>query len=178
MASCSSPLHHTGHAVNSATALPDRIVRLFDHPDRLPELQHWFEQEWADYYGPEGPGDAAADLRAYCRADGLPLALIALRDERLCGIAALKTDSIAGYEHCQPWAGAALVAAELRRQGIGAELLRQLAAQARLQGFPKLYCATATAQSLLQRLGWTQLPNTVHHGVELAVFVTELDEIP
>lgn len=148
-----------------------RIVPLAEHDEHLPELQRWFEREWADYYGPHGPGDAAADLQAYCRHDGLPLALIALRGGRLCGIAALKTDAIAGYERCQPWAGAALVAADLRRQGIGAELLRGLVAQARLQNFPEVYCATATAASLLQRLGWTRLPGTVHHGIELAVFV-------
>lgn len=177
MANCSSSLRNTGPAVNCAETPPCRIAPLADHPERLPELQRWFEQEWADYYGHCGPGDAAADLQAYCRHDGLPLALIALRGERLCGIAALKHDRIAGYEHCQPWAGAALVAAELRRQGIGAQLLRQLAARAHLQGFPKLYCATATAQSLLQRLGWTRLRDTVHHGVELAVFVTDLETV-
>lgn len=149
-----------------------RFLPLAGHDEYLPELQRWFEQEWAGYYGPGGPGDAAADLQAYSRHDGLPLALIALRGERLCGIAALKHDSIQGYEHCQPWAGAALVAADLRRQGIGAALLRQLVLRAQWQGFAELYCATATAQSLLLRLGWTRLPDTVHHGVELAVFVT------
>lgn len=175
MANCSSPLRHAGRAVNFDQALPCRVALLADHPDRLPELQRWFEQEWSDYYGPGGPGDAAADLQAYCRHDGVPMALIALRGERLCGIAALKTDRIAGYEHCQPWAGAALVSADLRRQGIGAQLLRQLVALAHSHGFPKLYCATATAQSLLQRQGWTRLHDTVHHGVELAVFVTDLE---
>ena len=162
--------------MSSREALPCRIVPLATQAHYLPELQQWFEQEWADYYGPDGPGDAAADLQAYCRHDGLPLALIALHGDTLCGIAALKTDAIAGYEHCQPWAGAALVAADRRRQGIGAQLLRHLADLAHLQGFSQLYCATATAPSLLQRLGWTRLPDTVHHGVGLAVFVVGLND--
>ena len=70
----------------------------------------------------------------------------------------------------------AALRADLRRQGIGAELLRHLANLAHRQGFPQLYCATATAQSLLQRLGWTRLPDTVHHGVALTVFVVGLDD--
>ena len=73
MASCSKPLRNRRPVVSSSESLPCRVVRLADHADHLPELQRWFAQEWADYYGPDGPGDAAADLQAYCRRDGLPL---------------------------------------------------------------------------------------------------------
>ena len=56
-----------------------RLAHLADHPQHQPELRRWFETEWADYYGPQGPGDAAADLAAFAQRERLPLALIALR---------------------------------------------------------------------------------------------------
>ena len=38
-----------------------RIAYLADHPEALPALERLFQIEWADYYGPAGPGDARQD---------------------------------------------------------------------------------------------------------------------
>jgi hypothetical protein len=53
----------------------------------------------ADYYGGGCRGDAAADLRAYASAPGLPIGVVALCGETLCGVAALRADSIPGRSH-------------------------------------------------------------------------------
>lgn len=69
-----------------------RIGHLADHPEAVPVLKEWFETEWADYYGPTGPGDAEWDLIAYSSREKLPVGLVAFCEDRLGGIAALKLD--------------------------------------------------------------------------------------
>ena len=49
------------------------IRHLLEVPEALPVLARWFVEEWGPYYGPEGPGDAEADLRAASHRDQLPI---------------------------------------------------------------------------------------------------------
>lgn len=168
-----SPSDAVAHALPSDAAAPAphvRVVRLADCPSHMAELRAWFESEWADYYGPGGPGDAAHDLDAFAREEGIPSGLVAVRGDELCGIAVLKPDSIPSLAHLRPWAGAGLVKPDLRRQGIGALLLRGLRKEARRQGYTKIYSATATAETLLQRLGWRKIDSVQHDGVALAIY--------
>jgi GNAT superfamily N-acetyltransferase len=147
-----------------------RIEYLADHPERLSELREWFEREWGAYYGPGGPGDAASDLLRYSNRSGLPVGLIALRGEELCGIAALKPESISTHPHLAPWAAAGLVRREYRRQGIGARLLSGLEGVARDRGYEHIYCGTATAGTLLIRSGWEFMERLEYHGDDLAIY--------
>jgi len=147
-----------------------RIVPLAQMPSCANELREWFESEWPDYYGPGGPGNAAADLSTFAQTDRLPLALVALRGDELCGMAALKAEAFADLHPLSPWASAGLVKPALRRSGIGAQLLAALEVQARSLGFARIYCATSTANSLLRRNGWQLLRIVAKDGTEVAVF--------
>ncbi len=86
------------------------IALLADHPETIPVLKRWYESEWWGWYGPEGPGDAEEDLRSFTRRDGLPVGVAAFRGEELCGVAALKAESIATHAHLRHWASAGMVA--------------------------------------------------------------------
>ncbi|MEH6420684.1 GNAT family N-acetyltransferase [Pseudomonas sp. CGJS7] len=147
-----------------------RIGLLADHPGVLPHLQQLFEAEWPDYYSTGGPGDAARDLAAYCGRDALPVGVVALLDGEVVGIAALKAASIDAYPQFTPWAAAGLVAPQWRGRGIGAQLILALEAQAMRLGHGAIYAGTATAGSLMRRLGWEYLDTTPQHGVQVAVF--------
>lgn len=147
-----------------------RIGYLAAHPEALPELRRWFETEWASYYAPDGPGDAVHDLSSYANRGSLPVGIVAFRHGRLCGIAALKADSIASHVHLSPWAAAALVEPSVRRHGIGARLLAALEQEARILGFDCIYCGTSTANSLLERGGWELMEQIVHDGVKLGIY--------
>jgi GNAT superfamily N-acetyltransferase len=151
---------------------PLRIERLSDHPEAIATLTRWFESEWASYYGPDGPGDAASDLEAYAgRGLVLPVGLIAYRGDELCGIMALKAASISTHPHLGPWAAAGLVPAEHRGQGIGAELLRAVERLARGLGHTRLYCGTYSSVRLLLREGWTCIDRVDdYHGEDVSIF--------
>jgi GNAT superfamily N-acetyltransferase len=151
-----------------------RIEPLALHPEVLPELEAWFVAEWPSYYGAAGPGDARKDLQAYSNAVGLPFGVVAFVDGAVCGVAALKADSIASHSHLSPWAAAGLVRRDLRARGIGQRLLFALEEQAKTMGFARIYCATSTAGSLLERSGWRLTERIVHEGEALAIFAKAL----
>ena len=146
-----------------------RIELLASHPECLPLLASWFETEWATYYGPGG-ASAEADLLAYCNVGKLPMGIVALREQMLCGAAALKVEPLPELPHLTPWVGAGLVDPSLRRRGIGAKLVGGLEALARELGFERIYCATGTSASLLERGAWRFLERVNHGGELLAVY--------
>lgn len=156
------------------------IERFSDHPEHLPTLRAWFEEAWPDYYGADGPGDAAVDLDAYARPHGLPAGLVALSGGMLCGFAALRADSIPSRSHLCPWATAGLVPPGLRRRGIGAELLAGVERLALDLRFERIYCATSTSAGLLARNGWRLMEYVDHDRTRVAIFDKALidDRLP
>lgn len=147
---------------------------LAEHAEVIPELRRWFEAEWPAYYGAGGRGDAGADLRSFARRDALPLGVVAFRDGILCGVAALKAESISSHRHLTPWIAAGLVEPAMRGRGIGTCLLGGVQQQARRLGFDRVHCATATAETLLEREGFRLLERVLHEGEKLGVYVKRL----
>ena len=105
-------------------AEPVHIALLANYREAIPVIAVWFADEWAPFYGPGGPGDAAADLGASCNRDSLPLALVALDSKvRAVGTASLKAQSPLGTERYPgPWLAAMIVEPSRRGAGIGAAL--------------------------------------------------------
>jgi GNAT superfamily N-acetyltransferase len=147
-----------------------RIEHLADYPEAIPILKEWFESEWGSYYGPTGPGDAQRDLLADAHRGALPLGIVALDEHELCGVAALRAESIVTHAHLRPWAAAGLVKPCLRRRGIGTALIRALEETARSLGYSHIYCATSTAHHLLQRRGWQCREQVTYHGEEVCIY--------
>jgi GNAT superfamily N-acetyltransferase len=143
---------------------------LAEHRELLPTLKQWFEAEWPTYYGAGGPGDAQRDLSAFANRHSLPVGILALRNQRVCGIAALKAESIATHKHLSPWAAAGFVVPGERGHGIGTGLVAALGREARTLGFRHIYCATGTAESLLRRCGWQFLERIVHDNEPLSIY--------
>ena len=131
------------------------IVRLADRPHLLPQLARGYEAEWPDWYGPAGPGDAAADLTERLRTDRLPIGLVAVEGDTPVGAVALAELSIASHAHLSPWLIGLWVEPRRRRKGLGVRLVSAAVDTARELGVPRLHAATATAASLFERGGWT-----------------------
>ncbi len=134
-----------------------RIEYLADCPEVLSQLEKWFLQEWAPYYGPDGPGDAADDLRSSCNRRALPITLVALKGDELCATGALKAESVETHKHLGPWVAALLVTPKYRRQGIRGQLVDVLEDLARELGFKQLYYGADVADRYLDRNGWEPL---------------------
>ena len=150
------------------------VSRLIDHSELLPVVAAWFQSEWPDWYGAGGPGDVERDVHSYANEGRLPVGVIAFCAGRPCGAAALKAESIPSHAHLAPWAAAGFVVPELRGRGIGALLLSALEAEAKALAYDRIYCGTATANSLLQRAQWRFIDAVQLHGKQVSIYAKEL----
>ena len=151
-----------------------RIERLAAHRHFLPLLRTWLELEWPSYYGAGGAGNAEADLRAYAGTTSLPIGVVALSGREIRGLAALKANAMAIRPDLGPWAGAGVVPPPYRRRGIGAKLLAGVEDAARALSFTRVYCATGTSSTLLERNAWRLLERIDLEGERLAIYVKTL----
>ena len=150
------------------------ISPLARHRELLPLLAQWFIEEWPEWYGPGGRGSATDDLTAFAASESsLPVGLVAFNENTPIGVAALKIESLPSHRHLKPWAAAGLVLQSHRGKGVGATMLEALVQKAFNLGYERIYCATATAVSLLRRSGWSQLEVIQHEGESLVIFAKE-----
>ena len=150
------------------------ISPLVMHRKLVPLLASWFIEEWPEWYGHGGRGNALADLTAFATSQStLPVGFIAFDENSPVGVAALKPESLPTHRHLCPWAAAGLVLPSHRGRGIGAELLGVLVQHAGTLGYQRVYCGTATATSLLRRSGWSELEVIQHEGESMVIFSKE-----
>jgi len=148
-----------------------RIIHLLEAPDVAAELARWFIDEWTPWYGPDGEGDAEADLAACSSRSKLPICLVALEpDGTLLGTAALKSDSVGSELGSGPWLATFLVGEAHRGQGIGTALVAAMEAEAQRLGFEAVYTSTDTADGLLQRRGWQAIGDSESLRGPVAVY--------
>lgn len=151
-----------------------QIELLADHPEAIPMLQAWFEQEWEPYYGPDGPGNAQEDLWTSCNRDKLPITLIAVYEGEVCGTAALKVESVSTHKHLTPWLAALLVSPAFRRRGIGEQLIAAIEEKARQLGYKHIYVGTGegsgTPESSLRKRGWEFVEKQPYFGSDVLIF--------
>ena len=129
------------------------IALLADHVGVIDTLVDWYAQEWDRYYGSHGPGDARADLVSRCKRGELPVGLVALEGNSLCGTAALDRDATTGLT---PSVVGLLVAKGHRKKGVASALLDATAGVARDFGYDELYMSTSILGEMLVRKGWSE----------------------
>jgi len=152
------------------------IHHLVDQPDVADLLERWFIAEWAPWYGPDGEGDAAADLAECGSKDALPLCLVAFSDTGdVLGTAALKADSLGADIAPGPWLSALYVAPSHRHHGVAAALVAAIEDAAARLGYDALYISTHTADRIVQRRGWTLIGTATSLRGRLGVYRLDLE---
>jgi GNAT superfamily N-acetyltransferase len=129
---------------------------LIDHPEAIEPLVALFETEWADWYNPQG-ASARSDLSERARRNGLPLGIVAMRDEAVLGTCAIMASSGGLVTERSPWLGGLLVDPAHRRQGVAAALLARAGREAGWLGYRRLYGLTAEASALFESQGWRMI---------------------
>lgn len=144
------------------------------HTRLFPHVSQWLRTEWPTWYGSSGPGDADADVQRYAQTEQVPLGLLGFIDGQVCAFGALKHDKVPGFEERGPWLGAGYVLPNLRGKGLGLELLKALEVQAKRLGHDSLFCATATAQSLLERADYLNIGSSTLGEQTVAIYQKKL----
>ena len=127
------------------------IELLTDHTDAIATLADWYLSEWKPYYGAGGPGNARKDLVSRCNRGEIPIGLVAMEGEQVCGTIALDLDVTTNLD---PSIVGLLVGHEYRRRGIATALLKSAEKLARDLDYDRLYVSTSILGGLLERMGW------------------------
>jgi GNAT superfamily N-acetyltransferase len=153
------------------------IVHVLDAPEAVPTLARWFVEEWSPWYGPDGPGDAQADLAACSSRSELPICLVALNgDNDALGTAALKSESVGSELGVGPWLAALLVGREYRGKGVGSSLVEAIEGEAYRLGFTSIYTSSENDEILMTRRGWKAIGTTASLKGPITVYRRELQD--
>ena len=153
-----------------------RIIHLVEAPETVPTLARWFVEEWAPYYGPDGPGAAEEDLVACYNRDKIPIALVAFDAEsNVIGTAALKSESVGSEPGQGPWLAAFLVGRDHRGKGVGTALVEAIEKEACRLGFQTIYTSTDAAEGIYRRRGWQALNQVSSLRGPITVYRKDLD---
>ena len=146
----------------------------FEHLHRRPEHVPTIARWWFDEWGHEAPGLTAEANEARVRENLgalLPVTIVALRDGRPVGVAALKAHELFDVlPERTPWLGGVYVVPEARGEGLAARLVGEIEAIAARAGFRRLWLDTEVPDGgLYARLGWRIDRHLEHAGLKLTV---------
>lgn len=159
---------------SSPTPAPFRTELLVDHPELFATLEAWFVAEWPDFYGTDGVGDAAHDVRSYARRSELPVGLVGFSGDEVVAFAAVKAQALTTRPDLGPWIVAGMVLPPHQRRGFGARFLSAIEQVASGLGCAQLYCATASAALVVERCGWGYVDVSECQGVDVAIYKRSL----
>jgi GNAT superfamily N-acetyltransferase len=134
----------------------------------------WWQEIW---------GDRMGDLEVFTRhfmatlgGDDLPVNILAMKDGKPIGTAALKEYEMREvYPDCQYWLGSVYVKPECRGQGFAARLARRVIELARQRGIAQLYLQTVELSGgLYAELGWEPIDRLTYKGDKTLVMVKSL----
>lgn len=158
--------------------VPIKICYLAEVPEAVPKLVKLFLEEWEEYYGPEGPGIAEADIWESCQLNSIPLALIAIDDNgEVVGTGTLKAESVVSTAPDQgPWITALVVEKSRRGKGIGTALISALEMEARRFRCSFVYTSTHKAGGILLSRGWQPMNKMTSCQGVITIYRTELQK--
>ncbi|TAK10958.1 MAG: GNAT family N-acetyltransferase [Anaerolineae bacterium] len=147
---------------------------LADHIDVIPTLAQWFRAQWPDYFADWSQEDMEQDFREDASRERLPIRLVAFVAGELAGTIILRTREERRLADYQPELGGLYVRESHRRQGVGAELVREGMSLARTLGYSAVYATTVAAAGILERLGWEFVKTIVHEDGENSLYCCNL----
>ena len=145
------------------------IDYLADHPEFLPTLAQWQHDEWGHLRQGNSVEGRLARLKSYSQRSGIPLTVVAHENGELLGSASLLRNDMETRPELTPWLAGVFVAPQHRRQGVGAELVRRLMAEAAAQKIPILYLYTVHSETFYANLGWSLQEHTAYGERNVAI---------
>ena len=134
------------------------VILLAERRDLIPRVAQLLSETWPDYYGEDGPGFAQRDATDRARADGLPMAVIALdAASDVIGAGTLADRSFGAKDAEGPWITGLCVTPAARGKGVATEIVGALCRLCSAHGYVQVYAATIAAEGLLERCGFRTL---------------------
>lgn len=131
------------------------ITYLKRHPEHLSVLARWAFEAWGNYNPSSSLERTEQKLRDHLNEKTLPIAYIALHDNKPVGMCSLRQNDGVRVD-LLPWLGSLFVVPEYRNQGIAVQLIDTIKQKAAQLDYSKLYLLTfeSSLPSWYQKLGW------------------------
>jgi predicted N-acetyltransferase YhbS len=149
-----------------------KIEYLADHPRKHREVAELHYGQWPEL------GDSVdareQSLAMCCRRGEIPLGVVALDQDELCGFALLVPEDFEMRPNLSPWLAGVFVRPRHRRKGVGAALVTRIESEAKALNVEMIYLYTAHSEALYARLGWIVIERCAHEGRTYAVMAKRL----
>jgi GNAT superfamily N-acetyltransferase len=146
------------------------MVRLLNELDDIECMARWNREHWSRLL--DVPGDHEADVAFYkscLQSSRLPFTVVAYKEEKLVGCCSLMSlvDGVPS----------ALIAnlfvdKSNRADGVGADLIKALKAEAVARGVETIYTWTPNLRGWYERQGFIYQQHTSHLGLEVDILLT------
>ena len=147
------------------------IGYLADYPEWVPLIAGWFYEQWYDLYVNRSMTlkDTEDSITERCNYDKIPLALVAVKDDKAIGTICLKQFDMDTRKDLSPCLAGLYVATEHRCNGVGSLLVGALIEKARSLDISKLYLHTPDAEDFYRKLDWQALGQTEYLGHRVTI---------
>ena len=146
-----------------------QIELLADHPEFVPLLAEWHQQEWAYLRPGFSLADRIAILRQRAGRSEPPITFVAAVGSTLLGSAMLLPHDMDTRPEYSPWLAGVVVRSSDRQRGIGRALSEHVVREAARLGFATLYLYTPSAQHFYSRMGWAVLEQTRYRDTDVTI---------
>lgn len=151
-----------------------KVEYLADHLGKLREVASLHLREWPDPELGDSIDAREKTLTTCCRRGEIPLGVIALDREELCGFALLVEADFELRPNLSPWLAGVFVRPQHRKSGVGSALVTRIENEAKALAVNTMYLYTAHSESLYSRLGWLVTERCDHKGRNYAVMAKKL----
>jgi GNAT superfamily N-acetyltransferase len=151
-----------------------KIINLKDEPENLLTLAKWHQDEWSYLNPGEDLVTRISRMQPFLNEDFIPSTFIA-RDKVLLGSAAIVLRDLKTEPQLTPWLASVYVRPDVRRQGIGRQLVLHVMEQARNEGIACLYLYTPDQEYFYIKLGWSTIDKRKHQGYDVTIMAVNLN---
>ncbi len=148
---------------------------LADRQDAIPIVARWYFEEWGHKVSGNSIQQTIERISGKLNRDKAPLHILAVKDEKVLGVAQLKMHEMDIYPEKVFWLGSLFVSPAFRGKGVGSAIANKIATTAEGFGVKELYLQTeALDGGLYRHLGWNLIETIVYKDVHVAVMVRQL----
>lgn len=130
------------------------IEYLADHKDVIQTLARWSYDEWIYLHPERTLSDVEQSMLERSNIEHLPLCLVALENDNVIGMIALKTSDLETRPNLTPWVAGLYVDIKNRGKGVGTKLVLSIEKKAARLGVSKLFLYTPDAEGFYLKLNW------------------------
>ncbi len=147
------------------------IGYLADYLEWVPVIAGWFYEQWYDLYIVRSMTlkDVENSIAERCNYDTIPLALVAINDDKVIGTICLKQHDMDTRKDLSPWLACLYVATEHRCNGVGSLLVEALIEKTIALDISKLYLYTPDAEDFYRKLAWQALEQMEYLGCTVTI---------